>query len=165
MGRKALEVADQSSRGGGCLAGVGRARAQQSFHPQAASFCFTFRFPLPQHPGGEVWSQAGEGGQGGVVEETGSRTVTSAELGPDLTLGVGSRLPATPWLLAACAVVTFARGQLPPLFPLNVLLEHLKHAHRQTHMQNPVFPPSLSSSEPRTRPTLSKPSTQLVTFF
>lgn len=96
-------------RGGGCLAGVGRARAQQSFHPQAASFCFPFHFPLPQHPGGEVWSQAGEGGQGGIVEETGVPdwdlgrspllpfVFTTGQRGsgtrPDLTLGMGSRLP------------------------------------------------------------------------
>ena len=39
VGRKSLEVADQSGCGGGCLAGVGRARARQSFPLGRAPFC------------------------------------------------------------------------------------------------------------------------------
>lgn len=89
---------------GRLLAGVGRARAQQSSHPRAVPFCFLFTFPLPQHPGAEAWRWAGW-----FLEETwvpdcdlGRSLLVSplarekAELGPDLISGeweAGSPLP------------------------------------------------------------------------
>lgn len=68
VGRQALEVADQSSRGGGCLARVGRAPAQQSFQPPQLPLCFTFHGASPTaplRPGGR---------QGGEVGKTGPQT-------------------------------------------------------------------------------------------
>lgn len=66
VGRQALEVADQSSRGGGCVARGGRAPAQQSFRPLAVTPLLYFSQCLSH-------CSLGPGGrQGGVVGKTGS---------------------------------------------------------------------------------------------
>lgn len=63
-------MADQSSRGGGCLAGVGRAQAQQSFHPWVAPFLLYFSLFLSHSTLGLGEESDSGGGQHRVKEET-----------------------------------------------------------------------------------------------
>lgn len=61
-------MADQSSHGGGCLAEVGRAQAQQSLQPWATPFCFSFLLFLSHSTLGAGEESGSRGGQGGEEE-------------------------------------------------------------------------------------------------
>ena len=118
VGRQALEVADQSSRGGGCLARVGRAPAQQSFHPPRLPLCFTFHGASPTAPlrpgGGQDWAL--DVGLGQLPPAAPASCVSpqarqGVELRPSLTRGwkVGSSGGLTPGSMrATCACERWA---------------------------------------------------------